>query len=162
LPEIICNTSPLPYLHQLGKLDLLRSLVGRIIVPAAVQEELDTGRKLGIDLPDVTALDWVTVSRPVSVAALPLVSELGPGETEVLMLALESPGAVVVLDDSLARYIAETNGIKLTGTLGILRDAKRAGIVSAIRPLLDRLQELGFRLAPQTRNAILRQVGEIV
>jgi len=78
------------------------------------------------------------------------------------MLALESPGAVVVLDDGFARFVLETIGIKLTGCLGILRDAKRAGLILAVGPLLDRLEELGFRLAPQTKIAVLRQVGEIV
>jgi predicted nucleic acid-binding protein len=161
LPEIICNTSPLQYLYQLGALDFLHSIAGRIIVPSAVVNELETGRNLGIDLPDVSVLDWVTIRSPASEAVLPLVAELGPGEKEVLMLALELPGSIVILDDSLARFIAETIGIKLTGTLGILRDAKRAGIISAVNPLIDRLEKLGFRLAPQTKTAILRQAGEI-
>jgi uncharacterized protein len=160
LSEIICNTSPLQYLFQIGALELLHSVAGHLIVPPAVLDELKAGKNLGIDLPDASSLDWITIRRPASSAVLPLVGELGPGETEVLMLALESPGAIVVLDDALARFVAETIGIKITGTLGILRDAKRAGIVPVISPLLDRLQELGFRLAPQTRLAVLRQVGE--
>ncbi len=160
MPEIICNTSPLQYLYQVGALELLHTVAGRVTVPSAVVHELAVGRGLGIELPDVNQLSWVSVRRPTSVAALPLVSELGPGETEVLMLALESPGAVVVLDDRLARWVAETVGIKLTGTLGILRDAKRAELIPAVAPLLDRLQRLGFRLAPQTRAAVLRQAGE--
>jgi uncharacterized protein len=160
LPEIICNTSPLQYLHQLGKLDILHSLVGNIAVPAAVVNELDAGRRIGIDLPDVATLGWVTIRRPAGATALPPVSELGPGETEVLMLALESHDAIVILDDSHARFVAQTIGIKVTGTLGILRDAKRAGILPAISPLLDKLQGMGFRLAPHTKLAILRQAGE--
>jgi uncharacterized protein len=158
--EIICNTSPLQYLYQLGALDLLRTLSNQLIVPSAVVEELDAGRKMGFELPDIALLDWITIRQPNSSAVLPLVSELGKGETEVLMLALESPGAIVILDDRLARFVAETIGIKYTGTLGILRDAKKAGLITTVNPLLDRLQALGFRLAPQTRAALLRQVGE--
>lgn len=41
MPEVICNTSPIQYLHQLGKLELLPALYGRIILPAAVASELD-------------------------------------------------------------------------------------------------------------------------
>jgi uncharacterized protein len=78
------------------------------------------------------------------------------------MLALESPGAIVILDDNLARFVAQTIGIKVTGTLGILRDAKRAGIIPTVSPLLDQLQGLGFRLAPHTKLAILRQTGEMI
>ncbi len=162
MPEIICNTSPLQYLHQLGKLDILHSLVGNIVVPAAVVNELDTGKRLGIDLPDVAALGWATIRRPAGATALPLVSELGPGETEVLMLALESHDAIVILDDNHARFVVQTLGIKITGTLGILRDAKQAGIVPAINPLIDKLQGMGFRLAPHTKLAILKQTGEVI
>lgn len=160
MPEIICNTSPLQYLHQIGRLDLLASLAKRVTVPPAVVDELAAGKRLGIELPDVAALDWITIRRPASAVALPLVSDLGPGETEVLMLALESPGAVVILDDGLARRVAETVGIPMIGTLGILRDAKTAGLISAVQPLLDQLQDQGFRLTSQTRIAVLRQVGE--
>ena len=42
---------------------------------------------------------------------------------------------------------------------GFWIDAKRAGIVSAVRPLLNQLQSLGFRLAPHTRAAVLKLTG---
>jgi predicted nucleic acid-binding protein len=51
-------------------------------------------------------------------------------------------------------------GIRLTGTLGVLLDAKRSGLVSAVAPLLDQLQNLRFRLAPNTRDAVLKLAGE--
>ena len=91
---------------------------------------------------------------------MPLVTDLGPGETEVLMLALELEDAIVVLDDGLARRVAETRGIRLTGTLGLLLAAKRAGLVPAITPVLDQLESLRFRVAPHTRTAVIRLAGE--
>jgi predicted nucleic acid-binding protein len=160
LPDVICNTSPIQYLHQLELLHILRALAGGVIVPPAVVDELAEGRALGVNLPDLTALDWVTVRRPVSELAVPLVTNLGPGETEVLMLALESREAVVVLDDALARRVAETLGLRLTGTLGLLLDAKRAGLIPAVGPFLNQLQALHFRVAPHTRAAILKLAGE--
>jgi uncharacterized protein len=69
-------------------------------------------------VPEVERLDWVEVRRPLSLPALPLVTDLGPGETQVLALALEMPGTVVILDDFLARRTAEALHIPLTGTLG--------------------------------------------
>ena len=160
MPEVICNTSPLQYLHQLGLLYILPALVGRVVVPQAVLEELSTGRALGLDLPDPARLDWVIVRRPANMAALRLVTDLGPGESEVLALALEMTESVVILDDALARRTAETLGIRLTGTLGLLLDAKRAGLLREVAPLLDQLQTLRFRLAPHTRVAILKISGE--
>jgi len=88
------------------------------------------------------------------------VTSLGPGETEVLMLALESPNAVVVLDDALARRVASTLGLSLTGTMGLLLDAKRTGLIPAVGPVLDQLQAFRFHVAPHTRNAVLKLAGE--
>ena len=160
MPDVICDTSPLQYLHQLDLLHILPDLSEQLVVPPSVVEELAAGRALGVSLPDVTLLDWMIVRRPTSEPALPLITDLGPGETQVLMLALESHDAIVVLDDALARQVAETSGIRLTGTLGLLLDAKRTGLIVSVAPLLDQLQALRFRLAPHTRAAVLKLAGE--
>jgi uncharacterized protein len=160
LPEVICDTSPLQYLHQLGLLHLLPALASRVVVPPSVNAELSVGRDLGVQLPDLSQLDWVTIRRPVSEPALPLVRDLGAGETEALMLALEHPGTIVVLDDALARRVAESLRIPFTGTLGILLDAKKLGLIQAVQPQLARLQELGFRLSAQTRSSVLNLINE--
>lgn len=96
----------------------------------------------------------------MSAPALPLVTDLGPGGTEVLSLALECRAAVVIIDDAMARQVARTLRVKFTGTLGVLLDAKRAGLVRLIAPVIDDLQALRFRVAPQTRQAVLKLAGE--
>ena len=161
MPEVICNTSPLQYLHQIGLLHIFPALAGRVIVPQAVVEELAQGLAAGLNLPDLPTCEWVVVRRPVSVSALPLITDLGPGETEVLMLALESQDSVAILDDALARRVAESQGIRVIGTLGVLLNAKRAGHVSSIREYVDQLEALRFRLAPHTRTAVLKLADEL-
>ena len=160
MPEVVCNTSPLQYLHQIGHLALLPRLVGSVIVPVAVVDELAVGRAAGIALPDPSVLEWVRVQRPLSERAVRLITDLGPGESEVLMLGLELPNSVLILDDGLARRVAESLGLHFTGSLGLLLDAKRAGLIPAVSPLLDQLQELRFRIAPHTRRAVLELAGE--
>lgn len=59
-----------------------------------------------------------------------------------------------------ARRVAESLGLRFKGTLGLLLDAKRKGLIPGIIPLLNQLQELRFRLAPHTRVAVLRLAGE--
>jgi predicted nucleic acid-binding protein len=147
-------------LYQLGLLHLLHKLSPKIIVPPAVVDEIAVGRKAGVSLPDLNTLEWVTIGRPASESALPLITDLGVGETEVLMLALELRDAVVILDDALARRVAEALSIRHTGTLGVLLDAKRAGLIPKIAALLDQLDALRFRLAPHTRAAVLTLAGE--
>ena len=160
MPEVICNTSPLQYLHQIGQLSILPALAGSILVPPAVLVELEAGTAKGLDLPQPENLKWVQIQAPVSAKAVSLITDLGPGESQVLMLALEMPGSVALLDDALARRVAIAKGIPIKGTLGILLDAKRIGYLTAVKPSLDQLQDLGFRLSQQTWVAVLKLAGE--
>jgi predicted nucleic acid-binding protein len=136
------------------------ALAARIIVPAAVVRELAVGRAAGIDLPDVESLPWVEVRTPASSRALALVTDLGPGEAEVLALGLEARDSILILDDALARRVAAAHALRVRGTLGLLLDAKTRGLVSSIAPILDTLEGLRFRVSPQTRDAVLRLAGE--
>jgi uncharacterized protein len=160
LPEVVCDTSPLQYLHQLGLLDLLPALVGRVIIPPAVLREMEQGKAAGIDLPDMRSLEWLTIRSPARISTMSFEHDLGSGETEVLTLAGEMDEVVVVLDDGLARKVAEQRRIAVIGTLGVLLNAKRAGLVSNMKELLDRLQAKRFRLSSVTRIAVLKLAGE--
>lgn len=159
--EIICNTSPLQYLHQLKLLHILPTLFDKVVVPPAVVVELNEGWHQGVDVPIPKDLAWIEVRVPVGTVVLPLVTDLGPGETGVLALALESSDAVIILDDALARRISKALKIRFTGTLGLLLDAKRRNLIPTVEPLLDQLQALRFRLHPETRLTILRLAGEL-
>jgi predicted nucleic acid-binding protein len=160
LPDFICNTSPLQYLHQLGRINLLPALTGGVIVPVPVARELEAGTVIGWDVPDPRKLPWITIRQPASAAALPLAADLGRGEAGVLALALELKDPVVILDDGVGRRVAELLGVRLTGTLGLLLDAKKKGLISAVLPVLDELTHLRFRVSPATRAAVLKLAGE--
>jgi predicted nucleic acid-binding protein len=158
--EVISDTSPLQYLHQAGLLDLLPQLYGRIVVGESVSKELDAGRVFGISLPDPCAIAWVEIRRPRGVVTIPAASGLGEGERQTLILGTESPGALLLLDDALARRSAKRMGLLFTGTLGVLINAKQAGHIDALLPVLNRLESLRFRFDPATRSAVLRLAGE--
>lgn len=159
---VICNTSPLFYLHRLRHLDLLQKLYGRIVVPEAIVHELKTGRDRGEDAPDVEVLHWIEV-RSVSVPDLiRLITDLGAGEAQVLALAIEHPGSLVILDDRLAREVAKLRNIRMTGTAGVILKAKQEGHISTVAPLLDRLIQLDFRLSDAVRTSILKLAREEV
>jgi predicted nucleic acid-binding protein len=160
MPEVIVDTSPLQYLHQLGLLELLPDFYGEILIPESVVREIAAGRALGVALPELATLRWIKVRRVVGLAVLPLVSDLGAGEREVLALALEADHPLVVLDDALARRVARRLDLTLTGTLGLLLKAKQAGRIARLEPLLDRLETLNFRLDQATRVSVLSLAGE--
>jgi predicted nucleic acid-binding protein len=160
LPEVVCDTSPLQYLHQLGLLHILPALAGRVLIPPAVAREIEEGVSSGVDLPDLRALEWLKIRVPAAGPLLPLEHDLGPGETEVFMLAGELADVVVVLDDGLARRVADHRKIPVIGTLGLLLNAKRARLVASVKAQIDRLQAKRFRVSPMTRAAVLELAGE--
>jgi hypothetical protein len=155
MPEVISNTTPMQYLHQLGLLQLLPRFYNQIVLPGRVADEIRTGKALGVDLPHVDGLSWLNV-RSAPPSTWPLPADIHAGEAEVLALGLGSPESLLLLDDGVARRYAKTLGLRFTGTLGILLRAKRDGIIAAVRPFLDNLDGLGFRLASTTRQEALR------
>jgi len=157
--EVVSNTSPLLYLHQLGKIDVLPALYSQVLVPASVVEELAAGRAAGHDVPNVSALPWVRVVSSPTLALLALATDLGKGEAEAIAIAHER-NALLILDDGLARRHAKLVGVTLTGTLGVLVKAKTAGHIPQVAPVVSRLTDLGFRLSEQTRDAVLKLANE--
>ncbi len=151
---VLCNASPLIALAQLDELELLRLIFGSIIVPPAVRDEV---------APTLPILPvWVEVRRlqnplDVSIGA----AELGRGESETLALALETGARLVLLDDRDARRLAERLNLPMAGTAKILFTAKQRGYLPSLKPALDALIALDFRLSPGIYELILRDAGEL-
>jgi predicted nucleic acid-binding protein len=129
-------------------------------VTSAVLAELQRGRDMEVNLPNPEILDWIRIRDPSSLLDFPSVCALDAGEAIVLALAMETRDSVAILDDRLARRVALQLGIKLTGTLGILVDAKRMGLIPHLEPLVLELEARNFRVSVRTRNLILRAAGE--
>lgn len=160
MPDVITNTSPLQYLHQVGQLPLLPALYGQVRVPEAVVQELARGQAEGVEVPDVRGLPWVRVQAVRVPVGLFRGTDLGDGEQAVLALALVTPDAVVVLDDAAARRQARQLGLAITGTLGVLLKAKEMGHLVRVAPIIAQLEACRFFLDAQTRTAVLRLADE--
>jgi predicted nucleic acid-binding protein len=121
-------------------------------VPPAVAHEI---------APSIPSLPrWVELRAPRQSDERILAAGLGPGETEVLSLGLETASPWLILDDLDARRLAHALGLRTLGTAAVLVEAKRAGLVTSVRPLLDALLERGFHLGPKLYETILRIAGE--
>jgi predicted nucleic acid-binding protein len=66
----------------------------------------------------------------------------------------------VLLDDLEARREAQRLGIAITGTAGIVVEARRAGLIPAARPVFSRLADEGFHLGDDLLRAVLAELGE--
>jgi len=157
---VLCDASPLIYLHRIGQLDVLLRLYGEIVVPAAVAEELRHGLELGFNCPRLTTLPWVRI-KPLPGDVSPMVvPDLGPGEAELIVLGRLHPGCVLVIDEILGRQLAKLNGISVTGTAGVLLRAKQRGFIASLTDSLNRLVAEGFWLDENTFRLLRKAAGE--
>lgn len=136
-------------------------LVRRLAHPLAVQDEVVT---FGGDRPagrEVASAKWIRVVQVHDTIPVELLRErLGAGESEAIVLAIESNADFLLMDELRGQRVAEARGINKTGTLGTLVLAKKRGLVPAITPLLDLLTVAGFRMSEQLRQTVLGLAGE--
>jgi hypothetical protein len=160
MPEAISNTSPLLYLYRTGVLEWLPELFSEIWIPRVVVLELEEGRRRGYDVLNPGEHTWLQVVEPRAVPSEWLALDLGTGELAAMALALENPGRVILLDDALARRIAQAAGLKVWGTLKILLEAKAKGLTESIDPLIERLKDVGMWVSDDIRWRVLALAGE--
>jgi predicted nucleic acid-binding protein len=145
-------------------LEILPRLYPRITAPPAVLEEVvfAAGNRPGYDL--LERAPWLEqVEEPSSLpdeVLRDLPEMLGRGEREVLALADGEPGALLLLDDKRARRVARLLGLSVKGTAGLLVQAKRAGLLDAVRPLLLAMREHGYYLGDRVLERACREAGE--
>ena len=149
--SVVSNSSPLIALDYLGRLDLFEALYGEVWIPPAVAREVQPR-----ELPSTLRLR--SLAQPVGARILH--AALGAGESEAIALAAETDADLVLLDDKAARRLAATIGLPYLGTVGILLEAKSAGLVDVVRPLLDALRPLPFHISTPLYETALRKAGE--
>lgn len=159
--KVVSNTSPFLYLYRIDGLVWLSVLFEEVWVPNAVVEELREGQRLGFDVPEPTRYDWVVTVAPLEIPADWQALDLGPGELAAMALGLENPERVVLLDDGLARRVAQEHGLIVWGTLRVLLEVKRRGLVPKVGPSVDALRESGMWMSEEIRQRVLRLADEL-
>lgn len=157
---IVADSGPLISLALIEHLDLLPQLYQQVFVPPAVWHEVIVkGRGMpGADA--ISQLTWLEIRKPEPQVLRPLAILVDPGEAEVIALAQSIERSVVLLDDAQARRVAERFNIPRIGSLGILRQAKKRGLITAIRPHIEFLQANNIYMANKLVEAVLQDVGE--
>ena len=156
----VCNPAPLIYLAKVGRLDLLRLVFGKVVIPEEVRREVvDEGKRLGkADASAVEAAlqrEWIEV-RQAKAISIPI--PLHPGEEGVISLAREAGIRIVVLDEPSARLDARLCGLEPRGTLYVLLEALRRGELDLeeLLGILSQLVEKGFRLREEVYLEVVR------
>jgi len=160
---LVLDSSPLITLARINQLPLLQNLTKQTIIPSEVYQEIVTSGKNKPGALAIPKADWLTEKTATDRLIIDrLAQRLGRGETEAIALAKELPGSIVVLDDALARRIAQEEGSKVIGTLGLLIHAKHKGLLSSIKPILQDLQQAGFYLDQTLIDHVLRESREML
>lgn len=159
--RVIVNSTPLIALCNIGRLDLLQKVYGRIVIPQAVFDEVtekdDSACRQIKQRPD-----WIEVKQISDNSQKQMYrAKLHDGEAEVMILAQEPPTAdLLIIDDTAAKKTAKFLGLHVTGTLGVLLRAKRMGLVEEIAPLIEDLCKNGFYVDETVKAMALKQASK--
>lgn len=152
---VIADTSPINYLVLIDAGDLLPTLFEAILVPQGVIQEL---RNPASPRP---VRDWVE-NPPVWVDIRivekpdPALEWLGLGEREGIVPAQETGADLILLDDLPARSEAQRRHLRVTGTLGILRNAALRNLID-LPSALTSLQSTSFYVPPSLIRDLLEE-----
>lgn len=147
---IVSDTSCLILLDKLNLLFILKELFEEINITPEIEKEY------GQQLPD-----WVkVVAVQNTVFQILLQSTLDLGEASAIALAIEQQNCLLILDDNKARKTAARLGINYVGTLGLLVEAKDAGLIPLVKPVLEQIKMTNFRVAEKLEKQLLKLAGE--
>lgn len=159
---VVSNTSPITNLAAIAHLPLLQQLYEIIVIPQAVYTEMTGVGKPVAGSVEVQTLAWIQtqhVANDALVIALQL--ELDQGEAEAIALAVDLKADLLLLDERRGRKVASRFGLKFIGIIGVLIEAKHKGVISAVKPVLDKLiLTAGFWVTEPLYTRVLKTVGE--
>lgn len=127
---------------------MLSALYGRVLVPQSVHEELRAP-----ETPEAVRSwiasppQWLEIASEVPVADSKL-SELHERERDAIALAQLMRADALVIDERRGRQEAESRGLIVIGTLGVLAAAHERGLVN-LAEAIDRLRQTSFHASPK-------------
>lgn len=160
----VSNTSPVFNLACIGRLELLRQQFGEVWIPSSVAAELadipDAGIRRTVE--QAQAAGWLLVRATTEADLVKLLTvDLHSGEAEAIALALEAHADWLLIDEKEGRTMARRLGLRISGVLGVLLHAKKAGQIAEIKRELRALRdEARFFVSRQLEAEILARARE--
>jgi len=160
--DIVINTGPLlALIAGIGDLSLLERLYKRVLVPFEVCQEIEAGGFSGFGVSEFRITSFLEKRSNLIEITPFLRNALDLGEASVIQLALDENIQTVCIDETMGRRIARLNGLKLTGSIGVLIRAKQEGFVFSMREAINRMESHCIYLSQQVVDFALKQVNEI-
>jgi len=153
---LIADSSALIALAVVDKLDILEALFGEVYVPRAVYDEVSQqskgeSEKLALYCKDKVLDITSEVNLNIS---------LGIGESEAIILYKEKSADFLLCDDKKAKKFAQTFGVNVIGSLGILLKAKENKLILEISPLIEKLRVSQIFIDDKTFALVLKIADE--
>lgn len=155
---IIADTSALVAVATCDGLHWLDALFDELQVPRAVFNEAVTE-----DKPQAATLKQYLADKVTDADVTELIIAapgMGKGELEAMALYRKTQADRLLIDDLRARKVAQYNGIHIIGSVGILLMAKNQGLIPAIKPYLNRIQQSEVHLGSALTAEALKMAGE--
>ncbi len=157
---VVSNSGPLIALLKIGRLELLKQLFKKIFISKGTYDEVVIEGKTGYK--DIKQSNWIEVKPIKDQQAVNILRiDLGKGESESVILAYELRADILLVDELIARNIAENLGLKISGTVGVLLKAKKSGLISEVKSELDRLKKKNVWLGNEVCKRALKIAGEL-
>ncbi|MBT5230305.1 MAG: DUF3368 domain-containing protein [Methylococcales bacterium] len=159
---VVADTGPLIALGVLDLLPVLPQLFTGVFVPPAVMSEaIKNLSKPGAQAIKHAIDSDIIVMHEVNLTGVfvQLAELLDQGESEAIALALHLDG-IALIDERKGRKAAQKHGVKQTGTAAILIQAKNKKLISAVKPMMDKLAEHGYRMSSSLVQLVLDKSGE--
>ena len=159
--EVISNATPLIAFSRINQLSLMQEIVGKLIIPEAVAEEISNYPLTSPDSIVLSDQPWIKIEILKSNSQLQLLLPiLDRGEAAVIALALERRAKLVLMDELTGRKVAKSLQLSVTGSVGLLIKAKQTGKIQAIEPFLTAMQKAGLYLSQRFIAEVLKQMNE--
>ena len=158
---VVPDTSPLLLLTKVGRLELLTTLYDDVVIPRAVFDEVEAKSQRDTQAIRHWCDQYSMSPRGTSAAYVEqLPDNLGRGERAAIGLSIEAGADLVVLDDREGRRVAQNKGLEVTGTVGVLIEARARGQVVSLPRQLDRLVEAGLWISEAFYERLIREFDE--
>lgn len=156
---VVSDNSVLSCLAEMGELDLLRRLYGKVTITETIRREAvhagapENPRNLLLKIPE-----WILVV-PDETPYLEETGALDAGEASAITLAWQHrDSSLLILDEKRGRKVARALGLRITGTAGLLTDAAAAGLVD-FEDAFQGLSQTGFRLSAQVVETLRQSLA---